>query len=642
MADRKRKDPKRKKRQETPQEHVKRQQAAGRRIRHKGQFAPGVHKAHAVFHHTAMMMKGGHKQTWKDENFPPSSGDQMGIFSTTEYSKRQEPKTSPAGKATHTKKPTLTSPKDTQKSKTNKNAPRVFPVSEEDAGNYKTLDEIVRMDTPNVSGSVPGHSWPSDSGDDVNIGELHRNEAADGPDRKDAKVWQGNARRDSQTPTPDSPEVTYRLIHESIKSAYESKLGTKEADRLAHQHAELKTAAMHGYTPSSSHMREQMKGISIRQETGDELYSRGKGGDRRDADTGDMLPPGRVSQERLWITHRGTFHSGRSPEGPLQYSPRHVDEQNIYKRLPNEQQAFVQQNFDGNPGDRQKYLQLVSEGYSSREVLDWLDSGAPMSKAPKGPYKKGTQDSMEAYMGMAHEDIDNRRTANKGGMKDKYDLGYSHDNFSHSMQAPGTDSLETLRKRFPQMPEQELVKYAHAQRMAVNEYMLEQNERWAHETRAARVKGVGKGDNNEKNDRIVFFTTNLGGPNASVGSDSLVGQYIIRKRKAMVVNDRQASRKEVKGEFPRAVRDQHLIELSTGMSLGVRGQYGLFHNTGWKAGTKKSKGYGKHSAVGATALRDSTGQPIYDKEGNVRYTEGYTRMFDAGTNRDVGLRIFIG
>ena len=95
------------------------------------------------------------------------------------------------------------------------------------------------------------------------------------------------------------------------------------------------------------------------------------------------------------------------------------------------------------------------------------------------------------------------------------------------------------------------------------------------------------------------------------------------------------------GEFPSAVRDQHLIEVSLGGLGGAQGRYGLYQNTGWKKGSKRSKGYGKQVPVGSQVLRDSNGAAVYDKDGNVRYTEGYSRPFTVSTNT-LGLRIFVG
>jgi hypothetical protein len=172
------------------------------------------------------------------------------------------------------------------------------------------------------------------------------------------------------------------------------------------------------------------------------------------------------------------------------------------------------------------------------------------------------------------------------------------------------------------------------------------DQKAAYETRQARIKGLGAGQNTEhgRQDRLVVFTTNLGYPTASVASESYVGQYIIQQRKKMVVKDKYTTpgRKDVRGRFPAAVQDQHLLEAGLGVSAGIEGRGGLFQETGWKVGSRRSKGYANKVPLGSQVLRDKSGLPIYDKQGNVRYTEGYTKRLSAGTDNQVGVRFFVG
>lgn len=203
---------------------------------------------------------------------------------------------------------------------------------------------------------------------------------------------------------------------------------------------------------------------------------------------------------------------------------------------------------------------------------------------------------------------------------------------------PHVSSSNELEKRFPGLTEQDYVKLQQEERETIFDQFA-QNQAWAHETREARMKGSSRV---EGPDRVSFFTTSFGYPNMSVPSDSLVGQYVIRRRKRMVQEAGIASGARLRGRFPEAVRDMHVVEFTTGTSVGTKGTAGLWHKTGWRAGSRKSKGYGKPIPVGSTVLRDATGAPIYDSEGNIRYTEGLTRGYNVGTEKQLGLGIYIG
>lgn len=241
----------------------------------------------------------------------------------------------------------------------------------------------------------------------------------------------------------------------------------------------------------------------------------------------------------------------------------------------------------------------------------------------------------------AQKDIRKKRTyPGELGVKGKGEV--QPKDVKRTVEVPSTDTKKDLKKRFgDEKSDADLVKYRHMQREAIFNDVLERNQRWAHEERSARMRGK-TGSEAGQEDRVVFFTTNLGAPAPSVPAGSAIGQYIIKKRKRAVVDDKLAPRSAVTGKFPEAVRDQHLMEVSTGIGVGVEGRAGVFHRTGWRKGSKRSPGYKKSIPVGTEILRDSLGRPVFDKDGNIKYTEGYTRPFSLGTTRDVGLKIFLG
>lgn len=203
---------------------------------------------------------------------------------------------------------------------------------------------------------------------------------------------------------------------------------------------------------------------------------------------------------------------------------------------------------------------------------------------------------------------------------------------------PGVSSVERIASSHPELSAKQALQVQHEQRISYWDDFLK-NNKWAHETRRANITG-GKGDVSAGN-RVTFFTTSLGAPNASVPADSLVGQYIVKKRKKFLEKEGWSSR-DLAGSFPNAVRDMHIIEASTGRSLGAEGRFGVYKQGGWRAGSKRSRGFGKTAPVGAQVLTDSQGRPIYDEGGNVVYSEGATRPFSLGTRRMLGARVFIG
>lgn len=376
----------------------------------------------------------------------------------------------------------------------------------------------------------------------------------------------------------------------------------------------------------------------------------------------ESLDQGRINQEELWRNHRGALF-GREKTARGETVAQAVNKKELAKptnepRTVYEQLTSSHQRELRNMGFVTSTGEFTAEGdtylralgatnASHNELLDWMDRGQQKYKqlpqVARSPFE-GTQGARAA----AEQEVQERRLGKQGSegfLDSKYDdAAGSHQGFTFAYRGMNAPSLQELRKLNPNATEKELLSFREASRESIQQYMLEANERAAYESRQARVKGKGKGANIEEGDRVVIFTTNLGAPAVNVPADSLVGQYIIQKRKKMVVDDgyTKANRSDVKGQFPAAVRDQHLLEVGTGISLGIEGRGGLFQETGWKYKNKRSKGYANRVPLGAQVLRDKSGLPIYDEKGNVVYTEGYTKKFQAGTDRAVGLRIFIG
>lgn len=370
----------------------------------------------------------------------------------------------------------------------------------------------------------------------------------------------------------------------------------------------------------------------------------------------DYYGPGkRIDKERLWEDNRGVLpfrtKIGQDETVSTALNPKvltNVDPIEMLNVLtPSHRAELVKQGLVDRSGkptvQGRTYLQAIgATNASHNEVMDWLNNGQTMlRRLPHAADRPFDNDMDAAKQGL--EQAEARRSGEHGFIKDKYDTDDTkHEGFTFSYRGMGVPNLDELRKEYPNATVRELLAFQDASRQTIQQYALEANERAAYESRMARVKGKGSGTNIEQGDRVVIFTTNLGAPAVNVPADSFVGQYIIQKRKRMVVEDKQATRREVKGQFPAAVRDQHLLEVGTGLSLGIQGRAGVYQETGWKYKNKRSKGYKNRVPLGAQVLRDRSGLPIYDEKGNVVYTEGYTKPFQAGTDKAVGLRIFVG
>lgn len=283
------------------------------------------------------------------------------------------------------------------------------------------------------------------------------------------------------------------------------------------------------------------------------------------------------------------------------------------------------------PGQRRRliaYTNALQEGKSHPEALQAVREDR-RGKAPStsGERKRvtGRESELQRYQ----------------GRKSKYQsLAPTPREFRFGISASAVDRKPILQEKFPNASEKDIVRIQQYQRQNIADEML-RNQRWTHETKRANILGKTPGKESAS-DRVVVLTTSVGHPAVSVPSDSLVGQYVIGQRKKFLGKEGVYTRSQMQGKFPETVRDMHIVELSTGVSLGAEGSWGAFQRTGWRAGTKKSRGFGKAIPVGSQVLYDSQGRPVYDSMGNIRFTDGATRRFNVGTDKDLGLRVFVG
>lgn len=291
-----------------------------------------------------------------------------------------------------------------------------------------------------------------------------------------------------------------------------------------------------------------------------------------------------------------------------------------------------------NPGQRRRleqYVTQLQQGRSHQEALQSLTverRGRPTGAAA-APAVPVARSRAEYALDTAERQ---RRTPTR---KSKYEQAGTRR--PHELQfgigIKTAQSIDQLGDIFPAATDKELIQIQEAQK----QYLLEEyqkNQRWAQETRRANI--LGREGKDSVPDRVVFFTTSLGEPSASVPTDSLVGQYIIRKRRK-AAESMGFTATDLRGKFPEALRDMHVFQASTGMEYGVSGEHGVYHRTGFRVGSKTSRGYGRPVPVGSQIMYDSQGRPVYDDAGNVRFTEGATRKFSQ-RSRPLGLGVFIG
>lgn len=282
------------------------------------------------------------------------------------------------------------------------------------------------------------------------------------------------------------------------------------------------------------------------------------------------------------------------------------------------------------PGQRQRltrYTNALQEGRTHPEALAAASSDNRGKNSAQGAARR-QRTGLEPGV---------NRTQ---GRKSKYEsVAPDGKKLKVGISSRGVDAATELANKYPNASKKELVRIQQFQREHLGAE-LQKNQQWAHETRRANL--LGNKSTESSGDKIVFFTTNLGGPSPSVPVDSLVGQYIVRKRKQALRESNAANKSELRGAFPAAVRDQHVFEYSTGLSFGAEGTWGAFQKSGYRHGSKTSRNFGKPVPVGSQVLYDSVGRPIYDQQGNIRYSEGATRPFKFEQMKDVGLRVFIG
>lgn len=372
-----------------------------------------------------------------------------------------------------------------------------------------------------------------------------------------------------------------------------------------------------------------------------------------------------INDRKLWVYTTGTFPG--SPDTPTNDGRSrpvsHTPTQFMEKITPSER-AWLEAQFemgpDNNTGNRfvgakgrdgnsaakrnfSRYTNLRQQGLSAKAALEHIQTD---NRGRASYTNSKISDKERGLRQEADDNLEQRLNPRATGRSKKsQSLAPSHKDFKYSIEVPRISSPEEISKLHKDWSDADVARFREIERMKIQDHILSKNEAWSHETRADRLyKNPQFKDHNTElgHKRVVVFTTNLGGPNVSVPSESLAGQYVIKKRKKMLADNKDATRYELKGEFPNTVRDQHLVEAGTGLSLGFQGRYGVFHNTGWKNSKKSSKGYGKAMPVGAQVLRDHAGRPVYDSAGNLRYTEGYTRPVAVGTSKAAGFKVFLG
>lgn len=281
------------------------------------------------------------------------------------------------------------------------------------------------------------------------------------------------------------------------------------------------------------------------------------------------------------------------------------------------------------PGARRrsdKYIRELRGGASHEVALQ-------RAMSDKRGRPAGTSRALTKEMvGLGDEQTKTRRNRADSVIEQSSKLGMEID-------VPAVDSINALAQKFPNASEGKLVEIQQNQAEYIASEVAK-NQRWSHERKRAQAMGSMTGNNEP--DRITVFTTTLGKPDVSVPTDSIVGQYIIGKRRKVAAAKGLAPQSFLKGRFPEALRDLHIIDASTNTTVGAQGAVGLFRRSGWRAGTKASKNYGRPIPFGSQVLYNEQGQPMYDKQGNVVFSDGATRKYRLDPTRGLGFGVFIG
>lgn len=281
------------------------------------------------------------------------------------------------------------------------------------------------------------------------------------------------------------------------------------------------------------------------------------------------------------------------------------------------------------PGQRNRvrlYTQRLQEGASHEQALEGI-RGERRGRKPASATGRATRP----------EFAQERKEAR--GRKSRYEsVAPTQREFQVGVSGAHAESMGQIKRRFPTATERDMIRIQQYQRMNVQDE-IQKNQKWTHETKRASL--LGDASREKGPERVVFLTTNIGYPAPSVPSDSLIGQYVIKRRKNFM-RELGTPDRDLKGKFPEAVRDQHVLEMATGLSFGAEGRWGAFQKSGWRRGAKRSPNYGKPTPIGSQVLYDSQGRPMYDSEGNIRFTEGSTRPFKFESMKDAGVRVFIG
>lgn len=373
-------------------------------------------------------------------------------------------------------------------------------------------------------------------------------------------------------------------------------------------------------------------------------------------------------RDATWRKGRGTFQQPGAQEGKFTSPTQFIREEappSMVKQLEKDIDNPRSWLNAGLRGDQMGTARLATRDSDGRPAIRGRLSPAQRDRLER--MTKGLQQGDQSYEELAQQ-ISSRRPGRQPGAKvesrtagarttdvkqtlesrgarkgrrGKYDsTAPKKEEIQVGLSAQHVDKISDLARMMPNLTDRDLVKLQQGQREQIWSQQIERNARWAQETRAANMRDAKPGERRDSN-RVVFFTTSLGAPAPSVPSNSLIGQYIIRRRKKMLLNEGVVNERDVKGNFPDAVRDMHIVEASTGVSLGAQGDVGAFRRVGFRVGSHKSPGYGKPVPVGSQILYDRQGRPMYDANGNIRYSEGATRRFNV-TTPDLGFRVFIG
>lgn len=422
-----------------------------------------------------------------------------------------------------------------------------------------------------------------------------------------------------------------RAVYESKVQDYERKFH-ENTQGTARRAARAETIAQYGVTPEATGAAPmRVSSASARKVRQTQRENRW----RDESDIYTYQPATRTGKDKKFISP-SKFHTEELAPGHREWVEKALaDPGSAFNRgLP---PSSGEHRTKWSPGARNRvrlYYEGLQEGKSHTEALQALEGER------RGRKPGATLVSQNVEAGITRESAGMARPR-QAGRKGKFEKPVTReDELGFALGVPKLDSISELKDRFPEMTEEKL--YATQQRQREHLFdQFQQNQAWAHETRQANILGK-RGKSEVDGDEVTIFTTNLGHPNITVPASSLVGQYVIRQRKKSLMDQGLATRSQLRGRFPQAVRDQHIAEALTGRHFGAYGNVGMYKRGGWRAGSRKSKGFGQPVPVGSQIIYDSAGRPMYDERGNIRFTQGTQRPFAYGSRNEVGLGIYVG